>query len=175
MQGPDGYNPETGEWIAADKIVLARSLYGTLQNMDFISEDMDVSNPTAEGIGSPHTQACVEVQRAKLYHWAIVCGNSNNANNIDSFPQAFFKCRCTASGTRGWMWLRGIWGKNKDGKDFCGFEHAPELLDADTPHASNDSQPFTARTSHQAQRRSSLRRPSQRRPSQRRVHFAPEA
>ncbi|KJZ78188.1 hypothetical protein HIM_02226 [Hirsutella minnesotensis 3608] len=126
MQGPDGYQPEKGEWVPASEVAYAESLWEDFHEVKSVLEELDVTKPSAEGIGSPHTQECVERQRTYLYTWAIYSKHSRDLNRDKPCP-GWFKCKCKASGSRGWMWMEGLWDYNRDGERFCGLLQRPEV------------------------------------------------
>ncbi len=62
MQGPDGYEPEEGEWVPAFKVILVEDICDNTREVGAFLEKVDYKRPLAEEIGSPHAQDCVETQ-----------------------------------------------------------------------------------------------------------------
>ncbi|KAF4508087.1 hypothetical protein G6O67_004514 [Ophiocordyceps sinensis] len=72
------YNPKDGEWISKalftcmEEHALAVPREELVDFQTFVTDFTELYEPTAEEIGSPHRQECVQGQRASLCYWVCV-------------------------------------------------------------------------------------------------------
>ncbi|KAM4065689.1 hypothetical protein HRG_010592 [Hirsutella rhossiliensis] len=107
MQGLP-YDPMNGEWISKEtirhitaQVFVNPDLYKEQEDFaDFLARIPAVTAPSAQTIGSPHTQDCVQRQRTTLCAWVFVTKSKFPDKEFETGDviDFTFKCQCFAGG-----------------------------------------------------------------------------